>query len=144
MLWINKNTSNQLTVELFGLTTSTYDQYLFQFIPENTTIYPNRWWFAGTGGTATCRSIQFTLVESSTGSTGSTGATAGVAVNLTPGEWQYNVYAGTAAINWANMTAFTGSDPIWRGTMTVTGTNTFLDTLYDGAVDGLVSSRLYD
>lgn len=142
MLYVDINNSNPIVAQLWPLSPSGYT-YLFELIPENTTVYPVRYWDGGTGTIVTGRYTYFDLIHSTTGTTGSTGATAGTPINLTPGEWMVNIYGATGPVDWLDITPFTGAEPIYQTTMLVYGILELTDPIYDGAVDGTTGPSVY-
>jgi hypothetical protein len=148
MIYIEKNQTNQIILELSQLSGPTATDWLFEFIWEATNSPDSRYFtttnLAPTG--ATERYDQFALIESATGSTGTfVSGTAGIYLN--PGQYVCNIFGTSGPVT--GLTGPTGATTIASGQptqtvrMVVTGIDPGATTVYNNLFIDTTTPSVY-
>ena len=103
MIYITKDTTTRITLELFGTNPFSPQGFLFAFTPEWTMTEPTRYFTTPGTGAALQRATEFVLVESAAGATGLT--VDDIPINLAPGQYRYEVFAATGPVSFATSPA---------------------------------------
>lgn len=103
MIYITKDETTRITLELFGTNPFTPQGFLFAFTPEWSLLEPTRYFTTSATGSALQRVTEFSITESSAGSTALT--VDDVPINLVPGQYRYEVYAATGPVSFATSPA---------------------------------------
>lgn len=128
MIYILKNTENNIVLELTNLTTILNPNYLFEFINESNINQPYRYFTTDDISAYPCRYNEFILTESDAGSDGNGND---VDINFDNGQYKYNVYATSSIIDVDNVASIISNDPISTGRMVVSGIDETVDPVYD-------------
>lgn len=117
MIYLESNQSTLVAIELAQVVPSNFNFYLFEFIWEEVPQQDPRYFYTPTLVNSTRFSL-FNIVEADQPVGAVTTYTAGP-IDLNPGQYKYNIYAGTAPPNPSNLSPFLNTDPIHTGRMVV-------------------------
>lgn len=128
MIYIEKNTTNQIVLELSTSLDASYTHFLLEFLAEWNTERGSRYFTTPNVTPYISRYDQFTLVESDTGATAT--AVNNAPINLTAGQYSYKVYASQTVINVNNLTSLLATPAVQTGRMLVVGENLVINDVY--------------
>jgi hypothetical protein len=128
MIYIQKNTSNEIVLELSTALDASYTYFLFQFLEEWNTEKPSRYFTSPNVTPYISRFDQFNLVESETGATAQ--AVNDAPLNLVAGQYSYNVYASQTVIDINDLATLLATSPVQTGRMLVIGEDTVVPDVY--------------
>ena len=128
MIYIEKNTTNQIALELSCLIPSTYIYFLFEFIFDSNPNKEVRYFTTNDISLATCRFNLFEIIESNLGSTTTNNINP---IQLEPGQYKYKIYAGELPVDYLDLTPYLSTEPISIGKMVVEGDNVLIVPVYD-------------
>jgi hypothetical protein len=97
MIYITKESTNTIVLELAPSDPTVFTGYLFRFEYEGRLDRPVYWFYTPDVSPAPSRYQEFELVETATGATG---AVNNIPISLYEGQWRYDVYG-----------SFTSADP---------------------------------
>jgi hypothetical protein len=107
MIYITKDSTTRIALELNGTNPFSPEGWVFAFTPEWSLTEPTRYFTTGiTGGTSAAelqRVYEFEIVESPAGSTALT--VENLPINLDAGQWRYEVFAATGPVSFATSPA---------------------------------------
>lgn len=128
MIYIDKNTTNEIVLELSTSLDASYIYFLLEFLEEWNTQKDSRYFTSPNVTPYISRYDQFNLVESDTGATAQ--AVNNAPINLIAGQYSYNVYASQTAININNLTPLLATSPVQTGRMLVVGEDQLVPDVY--------------
>lgn len=131
MIYIEKNTTNNIILELKGLYTTSTPYFLFEFIFESNLNQPYRYFTTDNISSFQNRYDEFVLEESDSGS--DTNAD-DEPMNLNNGQYIYNIYISSSVIDVDDVVSIISNEPISTGRMVVSGTDLIVDPIYDSGV----------
>lgn len=141
MIYIQKNTINQIALELSCLIPSTYIYFLFEFTFEGDTSREVRYYTTDDISPSTCRYNLFEIEESETGSITTNNINP---IQLEPGQYLYKIYAGENPVNYLDLSPYLTTEPISYGQMIVVGESSLIDTVYDSGLIDNTTPSVYD
>jgi len=135
MIYIDKNTTNEIYLTLTESTTASNPHFLFRFDYESY-MTDNPIFYSTDGlSTSTTRYNKFVLVDSDiTGTASSTQSSIGftASLNLKGGQWKYTIYVSENPIDVYSLSGVTASNNIIEiGRMYVDGIDTNIDVRYN-------------
>lgn len=128
MINIKKDTTNTIVLELSSIMGASYSNFLFEFTPEWINESPSRYFTTPNTSPYINRYDEFVLTEDSLGAT--TQAVDNAPIQLTSGQYKYNVYASISNIDINDLSTLLATDAIQTGRMLVTGTDSFIHSVY--------------
>jgi hypothetical protein len=128
MIYIEKNTTNEIVLELSTALDASYTYFLLEFLEEWNTEKPSRYFTSPNVTPYISRFDQFNLVESDTGATAQ--AVNNAPINLVAGQYSYNVYASQSAIDINSLAPLLATSPVQTGRMLVIGEDQIVPDVY--------------
>lgn len=125
MIYIQRNTSNDIVLELSGLTSDIY--FLFELIPEMTAEGSNQYITYKNFSLATNRYDLFRFVESDGGKLGFCDDTT---CKILPGQYKYNVYSTNIIMTESNYLSVVAGPIISTGRLVSIGENEAVNEVY--------------
>lgn len=141
MIYIIKNTTNNIVLELSGLTNETNPYYLFEFIDENNVDKPKRYFTTPNISTSIDRYDEFVMIESDNGSDTNADDSS---INWNNGQYKYNIYISLSVIDIDDVVSIITNKPISTGRMVVNGIDETVDVIYDSNITDATTESVYD
>jgi hypothetical protein len=141
MIYILKNTSNNIVLELSNIITIVDPYILFEFINESNVDMPKRYFTTPNISIYKHRYDEFLLVEADSGEDNNAD---NVPINLQTGQYRYNIYSSSSVIDVNDVVSIIANEPISTGRMLVSGTDLTVDPVYDSNILDATSTNVYD
>lgn len=141
MIIINKNTTNNITLELHLIAQIATPYYLFEFVSEYTTQETKTYFTTPNISTYLNRYDEFILVDDDTVAQGNVDD---APINLNAGQYRYNIYVSSTPIDITDFGSVIANEPISTGRMLVKGINDEIDEVYDNVIPDTSTPSVYD
>lgn len=140
MIYITKNTTNNIVLELTQTTTLITPNYLFELINESNIDAPKRYFTTPDVSLYINRYNEFIFVDADNGSD-----TDGndIPMNWNFSQYQYNIYVSSAVIDINDVSSIIATEPISTGRMIVTGIDNTVDPVYDNNIPDETDNDVY-